>query len=233
MEKRNAPQSSATPCKYILKVYQDKDRRAMEINYIELHNVVFRADGSQDIGPGQPLTINSVRKMLNYEERSGLSSDATELINPAILFHGYIKNVHLIIWWQKAHRQTLLVSRKDPQEYPVPSLLYILKGYEEFFVFALKSSSRPTLYSQLYEAPFHNMYTRNTLDKSNVCLGTATRNHLDPNGSVNYYVKAYMKLWWETEFTEITKSLSLVKDKKTYPAKKLNKTSFTLKDAFR
>ena len=74
---------------------------------------------------------------------------------------------------------------------PVPALIWLAER-DSLYVFAVKDSERPTPETELFQAPFFNVWAR-----GQICIGSAQR----PSESSASDPKAWEAMFWSSRFT--------------------------------
>ena len=139
----------------------------------------------------------------------------------------------LIIWYTRTQSRRLffvdsLKLRNDLAE--IPALLWCVSDHK-LYLYALKDNGRPDADTQLYAAPFFNMYI-----DGKVCLGTVSTD-LSNAGSLEEFIAAWQSFFFDSYFSHpICDSYSLIElwqdllgTGKAFPKKQLKKIGFNLK----
>jgi PRTRC genetic system protein B len=134
-------------------------------SFHDVKNIGRAEQPNVQIMPGTPLNQQALMQTLgSLADRYAISTD---LLPACVLSHSPL---HLIWWMPAGKRRVFLDTAADgPQSaiVPHPALLFaVIQG--KWRVFALKEGSRPTKETELFHAPFFNMY-----DDGAVCVGTA------------------------------------------------------------
>jgi len=144
--------------------YKYKSEYYLESRRIELTNKGYQ------MKEGTPLSKKTLSKIMDNIETSSLDKIVCNSIFPKNLLYYQIKNLEPhIIWYVESRPQHLLFSKslniKDGIV-NLPTLVFKLEE-KELSVFAVKTNA-PNGNTQLYKAPFHNVY-----DGGNICMGNA------------------------------------------------------------
>ncbi len=109
-------------------------------------------------------------------------------------------------------------------------------------VYAMLKDDKPTEKTALYNAPFHNVYDRNSYNgEGYVCLGSAGQKHIKKADTFTGIIATVMRVFWRTEFSAIhntnavtgnlnTLHIELVNTGCKFPMDRLVKANKTLKD---
>ncbi|MDR3008641.1 MAG: PRTRC system protein B [Sphingobacterium sp.] len=139
----------------------------------------------------------------------------------------------LIIWYTKAQTKRLffvdnLNLKNDLAE--IPALLWCVRDHK-LYLYALKDNCRPDASTQLYEAPFFNMYI-----DGKVCLGTVSTD-VSAAGSLEEFIATWQSFFFDSYFSHpISNSYALIElwqgllgTGRAFPKKQLKKVGFNLK----
>ncbi len=190
-----------------------------------------------------PLSEQEAEKlgkiMLANMERQGRCFDAKGILPTNLLFLRS-GNDGCAVWHTPAqHRTLLFVEGLDLQNgmYPVPALVWKATR-ETLSVFAIKVSDKPTLITELFEAPYFNIY-----GSGNVCMGTVDID-IDDYGGLEIFMKQWEEYFFNSRFSHLLADRSPVKSniiqlykslhnsKKGFPSTELKKHSKSLKTLF-
>ncbi len=135
------------------------------------------------LGAGNPLTksalVNLCSLTLPQLKKVAYSPESVISYAPACDF---------IMWWKPAGIQRLYFDKKleiKNGTAPVPALLFAVQG-RALYVWALKDNSRPDPDTEIYHAPFYNIY-----ENSGVCMGnTKLPEHTAPE-SIHLWEKQF------------------------------------------
>lgn len=179
-----------------------------EIQQVSLHSI-----HNGQLSEGRPLTYQALYRALNQlaQERKRAA-----YLTPANVLY-YNPSSYTLIFYTPAMHKTHLyqlnhsnVRRGDV--YPNPPLLWILRQ-RQMKLFALDSDERPTLQSQVYQAPYFNTQA------NGVCVGDMPLNpkphpsiwesyveaffgsaFTHPTGTKNYnYPGSYTEMWQQAK----------------------------------
>lgn len=166
--------------------------------FITTHRITTDKKGLPVIGAGAPLTktkISQLKEILAPQSRKPLT-----LLTDNILALSDTTTV----WWRPASRRIMrfnirATEDKHPSlrhlrtrievEIPLPALLFAANP-DDLFVYALKDSVRPETSTQLFRAPFFNIYRNCSL-----CWGTITKPKTPQPTSLPSYESAIFDSW--------------------------------------
>lgn len=139
----------------------------------------------------------------------------------------------LVIWYTKAQMKRLFfvdsLSLKNELA-EIPALLWCVRD-QKLYLYALKDNYRPDAVTQLYEAPFFNMYT-----DGRVCLGTVSTD-VSAAGSLEEFIAKWQFYFFDSYFSHpISNSYNLIElwqgllgTGKVFPKRQLKKIGVNLK----
>ncbi len=192
-----------------------------------------------------PLTEQETEKlaqiMLANTERQGKCFDTKGILPANLLFLRSGNNGCAVWHTPNQHRQLLFIEGLGLLSgiYPVPPLLWKATR-DSVSVFAIKTTARPDIKTELFEAPFFNIYST-----GNVCMGTVDIEINDDEG-LEVFMKQWEDYFFNSRFSHLLSDRSPVKSniirlykslyitKKSFPLselKKLTKSFKTLLDA--
>jgi len=186
-----------------------------------------------------PLTVREAKRLaeaLHTDDEKDRLLKSDGILDSTIL--SFDAKLGKIIWFTKAQYRQLHFSKGlgiPSGNAHTPALLW-MADRESLSIFALASSRRPTPNTELYHAPFFNVY-----QKGNVCMGS-----VDIEVSETSSIKELTKLWEAYFFNSYFSHLmsehnpingncvllweSLVNTEKLFPNEVLLKNSQKLKD---
>lgn len=137
-----------------------------------VHNI-NEIGGSPQIMPGRPITENDLATI----HKSLTTRHATQSIawlDQQILAKGPDR----MVWWTPAQKRPLFFQKSSYNKgtfdgsavCPVPAMVWMAIEGKGLYVFATKETTRPTPETDLYQAPFFNVWGRGL-----VCSGNANR----------------------------------------------------------
>lgn len=133
--------------------------------FATVHPVRHAADGSASIAPGVPATKAAVLAALRHL--------IDERLAPSILpAHVLARGADHLVWYRPASKRTLWFRCEElggerSAVVPIPAVLWMAHPLSnECSVFALRSDDRPDSDTELYQAPFYNVW-----DTGRVCVG--------------------------------------------------------------
>ncbi len=172
------------------------------------------------VGSGSPISRKSLLDLCSIVMPT--IKESPKFLGEDIL--GYSPTTDTLVWWKRPGTENLFFSQKDMKsgKAPLPGLIFEVE-HGHMSMWALKVKTRPTLNTELYNAPFFNV-------RSSVCMGntplpgTATpENYLE-------WEKAFFNSSFSGDWTPPLKGIkgkalwqSLVdKDIKEFPVKYLS-----------
>lgn len=133
--------------------------------FATVHQVRADDDDAPTLEPGRLLTYDDLHGI--QEALSG--SAGLAYLPPQVVASGG----NALAWHEPAQERPLIFQLQDSylsalsgRSFPQPPLLFVLK-HRSLSVYALKSDQRPTPTTELWLAPFYNVY-----DNGGVCLGS-------------------------------------------------------------
>lgn len=179
----NVQQTTMSLTKAIL-IYESGHR---DKSFATVHEVVERA-GTRHIGAGTPVTqsgVVSLMTSLSANQAFGFLPDNVLAIGSDYL-----------VWWAKPQKRTMWFKSTAPLDgkcglLPTPALLFAVIG-TEWAVYALPGTERPTAETQLYQAPFFNVW-----ETGRICTGNVTIPTLSSVDRIAVYENAF----FESNFT--------------------------------
>lgn len=191
-----------------------------------------------------PLTVREAKvlaKALNTDKEKSKAFLKSTGILPTHVLHINPSENGSVLWYTKAQEQELFFV--ESLEIPngkanVPPMLW-LANKENLFVFALASDRRPNEATQLYHAPYFNVY-----ESGNVCMGTVDVN-IKNSASVEEFIAAWESYFFNSYFSHLVNehnpikgnSVSLWKDLvqtgNAFPKEVLKKNNRKLKNLLR
>ncbi|MBS1631598.1 MAG: PRTRC system protein B [Bacteroidetes bacterium] len=143
-----------------------------------------------------------------------------------------------VVWFTKAMQRDLFFTESlgiPNGKAHVPSMLW-MAGRENLYVFALHSNRRPTERTQLYNAPFFNVYAN-----GNVCMGTVDVS-IKRTASVEAFTATWESYFFNSYFSHLMHNYNPIKENcvclwerliatgEAFPKEVLQKSRITLKD---
>ena len=178
---------------YALLIYQSKSK-----SYASKHQV-FNLNDKLMIGAGTGVEIDEVESLLNELNKS---SDTGGFINERIIY----STANTKIWWKPASMENIYIKVKDEDtvsgKVMHPALLFMVSG-RKFYVYALKNNERPDENTELFHAPYFNLY-----DAGNMCTG----NVLLPESVNKSNLKDWENVLFDSWFTHAN-CKKVIKDK--------------------
>jgi PRTRC genetic system protein B len=187
-----------------------------------------------------PLSEQEAEKlgkiMLANMERQGRCFDAKGIL-PANLLFLRSGNDGCAVWYTPAQHRTLLFVEGlglSDGRYPIPALIWKATR-ESLSVFAFKGTDKPKLNTELFEAPYFNIYSN-----GNVCMGTVDID-IDDHGGLEAFMKLWEEYFFNSRFSHLLADRSPLKSniiqlykslfnaKKSFPSTELKKHSRSFK----
>ncbi|GAB3511761.1 PRTRC system protein B [Emticicia fontis] len=159
-----------------------------------------------DIGPdgkpinAHPLTVIEAQKLVN-----ALDTDKKEVtaflrpkgIMPLNVLHYNLGKNGCLLWYTKAQKRQLFFSEnlgiRNGQAF-VPSMLWSATK-DSLSVYAIDTNKRPTGNTQLYQAPFFNVF-----QDARVCMGTVNV-QIQSSASVEEFMTAWENYFFNSYFS--------------------------------
>lgn len=170
-------------------------------SYASVHNIEVDASGDLKIEAGVPATVSGLRKM--FEELDPSRSAKPVFFEPNILSQG----PGWLVWWMRPQKIRVWFESKDIKietaEVPHPGLVFAVTG-RAWRVFAVQGRSRPRPGTQLYQAPYWNVWKG-----GGICVGSAQL----PRAGVQAEPSEWEESFFTSRFTHpnIHESNALVK----------------------
>jgi PRTRC genetic system protein B len=170
------------------------------------------------------------KTLMANSERQGRCFDPKSVL-PANLLFLRSGNNGCAIWHTPSQFRNLLFVDElglTNGRYPVPSLIW-KASRDSVSVFAIKEKDKPAISTELFEAPYFNIY-----DAGNVCMGTVDVD-IDDNAGLEAFIKQWEDYFFNSRFSHLLANRSPVKSniiqlykslynsKKSFPAGELKK----------
>lgn len=186
-----------------LMIYKQKKENNQDTFYLETRKVRKTKLGYR-ILEGKPLDKKTHSELSKYFKKSKEDSIYCKGLLPKnVLYFGESNSKPHIIWYRKGPAS--LIFKKDLNVkdgiYMLPTLIFMLKG-ETLSVFATKSKSINEK-SDLYKAPFHNIY-----DNGDVCMGSAL---IKESNELKTIIKNYESAFFNSKFSHFQNEGSPIK----------------------
>lgn len=147
------------------------------------------------IMPGTPVTKRALISALG--NLANEFQPKIEFVPENVISHS---QVHLM-WWMPAGQRSVFFNcegiAKRGSVAPNPALVFLVYG-KNWFVFALKKNQRPTENTELFHAPYFNVY-----DTGLICAGSADT----PNGTEIATMAKWEQAFFGSKFTHINGSV--------------------------
>mgnify|MGYP006188421335 CR=1 FL=1 len=200
----------------------------------------FDMDGNGSPVNAHPLTereAKALAKVLHTEKEPSKAFLKPSGILPTHVLHINPSENGTVLWYTKAVKQQLFFT--ESLEIPngtaaVPAMLWYASK-QSLMVFALEKDRRPILKTELFHAPFFNMY-----EDGHVCMGTVDVN-IKNSASAEEFIQAWETYFFNSYFSHLVNEhnpikgncVSLWKDligtDKAFPKDILKKTNKTIK----
>ena len=199
--------------------YEAKGMNAGTYTYVEY----FDMDRHGNPINAHPLTVREAQhlsKALDTRNEAGKAFLKPMGILPTNILYTDPSGSGLVIWFTKATRRHLFFV--EGLGIPngivhVPALLWVASK-EKLFIYALKSSGRPTANTPLYHAPFFNVYSN-----GNVCLGTVDAS-IKKFASLEEFTASWEGYFFNSYFSHLMQNHNPVQGNCVSLWKKLRKT---------
>lgn len=220
----------------VLKIYRQISNNGTRQSYIEIYPVK-RSKDELRLGEGRPLSMDSLKKIINYisiKNEGYVSTFEQSLLDPKILAFESDRNHRFIVWYSPAGPRDVFFSAscglKDGK-YNMPAILYVVQDGHLYLFSMTTGKKRPTLDTKLYHAPVLNL-----IGKDSFCWGSVRVN--DPPYQIDKEIQFWMTNVWDTRFSHAGSSVSTKSDlikvykkivDKPFPLDQLIYTRSTLK----
>lgn len=203
--------------------------KGRNLTYIEQTDIV---DGKP--GASKPLSVEAAKLIFSniLASESGMI-EAKGLVPRNVLFLDIKVGDFTVVWYRKSEIRTLKFDKglKMPDyTIKVPAMIYKATR-NKLSVWAIKDTKVPREKTELFEAPYPNVYSGGS-----VCLGN-TKNNIPSITNVQQIIAEYEKAFWYSEFTNNNNYLKewkqIIKSKTTHFNYVLIPTKLTLKNIIR
>lgn len=205
--------------------------------YVEAYDV----NGSGKLIDPHPLSLAESQELAENLLTTERLTD--RYLQPKGLLPQHILHTHtgqngFALWYTPPmRRQMLFISSLGLNEgsYALPGLIW-KADRNHISIFAIKQTSRPTLSSQLYHAPFFNVY-----ESGNVCMGTVNID-IDQYSCLETFISQWETYFFRSKFSHVVEGSSPIKgniiqvyksllnNNKKFPVACLQKHRCTLKN---
>lgn len=156
-----------------------------------IHDIVYDADGNAQVGAGQLLKAHVLAAMVE----AITPAQGIQFLPESVLAHG----VQGLLWWKKPTTEMVWFNTDDEKDgigarcgpVPLPGLVFFTNR-NNWYVFAVKGNTRPTLETPLFMAPFFNLS-----EVGLICTGNAEL----PKTFEVKDIGAYEKTFFTSRFT--------------------------------
>ena len=217
-------------------VFYQNDERNIE-TYVE-H---FDMDKNGNPVNAHPLTVNEAKvlaKALHTDKEKDKAFLKPKGILPTNILHINPSENGSVLWFTKSMKRQLYFT--ENLEIPngmaeVPAMLWFANK-RSLKIFALANSRRPTEKTELFYAPFFNVY-----ENGNVCMGTVDVN-IQNSTSLEEFTKKWENYFFNSYFSHLMNEhnpingncvnlwKSLINTEKPFPKEALKKANRTLKN---
>lgn len=168
-------------------LYRDEGRKPV---FASVHDVQVTKEGIPNIQPGTPISKSGLVEMLKTLSPQDYAQP--ELLGEHILARG---NDHLA-WFSKPQKRHVFFKNEQlggevNAQTEHPGLVFIV-GKGKWFVFAVKSRSRPTASTPLYTAPYMNVWRG-----GHICTG----NIETPKGEMRFNTESWEIAFFRSKFS--------------------------------
>ncbi|MEB8475573.1 PRTRC system protein B [Acidithiobacillus ferriphilus] len=142
-------------------------RPSQEVAFVT-HNPVRHLGDDQEIGPGKPVSLDTLMQILQHNE------EAPVFMDDKVLY----KSRSVVMWWVPPHKRSIFFTpgarhniNGPVENTPHPGLVFRLAMRDEdnpLSIAAVKGGNRPTPETQLFYAPYFNIWK-----SGRVCHGNA------------------------------------------------------------
>lgn len=177
--------------------------------------LLYGTSGRQEEDSYQFATVHSVRpingrpevqpgRLLTERDLVGITTSITETaetrathwIDPGVLAKGHDR----IVWWTPPGVRPMVFEKSSynsktfsaAASSPVPGLIWLAMPGKGLYLYAVKGEERPTQATDLYQAPFFNVW-----GSGKVCIGTANL----PTEEMKWLTSAWEKTFFGSRFT--------------------------------
>lgn len=157
--------------------------------FASVHDVNINREGVANIEAGTPVSKTGLLKMMK--------TLAPEDYAPAELLGNHIiaKGSNHLVWYCKPQKRQVWFKCEKLGEVSArtdhPGLVFII-GHGKWYVFAVKSRSRPTANTPLYVAPYFNVWK-----DGGICTGNIEA----PKGAMRFSTEAWEEVYFRSYFT--------------------------------
>jgi PRTRC genetic system protein B len=174
----------------VITIYEESGGTA----YMEIADV----DNDGKIGDFKALTYDeAIRFNKNIIEKN--FNITVGVVPPGLFYFDYTDGHLIAVWATPAMCETLFFTKSlniPSKEYAVPPLLWMWKG-NELRIYAL-NTDHPTLESELFRAPFHNIYETNS-----VCMGAGMKAVKAQTTDLKTLMESVQRGFFKSEFTHL------------------------------
>lgn len=164
-------------------------------SFATAHNIAFDKNGAPVLLEGHPLTMETLNALTDALAKGAESRRS---------FSGFLPENVLavgagaIVWWLPAEDRNVSFTCSDKLigiangKTPHPSLVFGVNNAGEWFVFALKGNCRPSPDTNLWQAPYFNVW-----DSGKICQGTTSV----PAGATTEQIAGWNKAFFASNFS--------------------------------
>lgn len=193
MNERTQMLSTVYKPELAIMVYHGGDKKY----YLESHTV----NEEGHLMEGKPLLQETLDGIVDvfFDERKSRVQIGGYIPDNLLQYDVLPGGKYRMVWYRPAEERVLHFStalHMPSGKAWAPAMLYVAEN-KSLAVYALKSDARPKQNTQLYKAPFHNIYSN-----GNVCLGSAKTKKPDHN-TYEAHMRYWEDMFWLSEFTHL------------------------------
>ena len=190
-----------------------------------------------------PLTEREAKELIKALTINAQKEKSQDFLKPKSILRTNILQINpsengSVLWFTKSMKRQLFFT--ENLEIPngtaeVPAMLW-LANKRSLKIFALSSNRRPTEKSELFYAPFFNVY-----ENGNVCMGTVDV-HIQNSNSLEEFIEKWEDYFFNSYFSHLMNEhnpingncvnlwKSLINTEKQFPKEALKQANRTLKN---
>lgn len=164
-----------------------------DFDYATVHGI-SAIKGRPEVLPGRLMTERDLSYIYEQLAIKGAVPKPVRWIADTLLAQGADR----LVWWTPPGHRSMFFRGSSGRSFdghavcPVPALVWMAVGEKDLYVFATKSSSRPTPETPLFQAPFFNVW-----GSGQVCVGNANR----PKADNAFDPQAWEAMFFGSAFT--------------------------------
>lgn len=209
--------------KALLRIYEsDAPENKSSKIYVEMHEINQKGQ----VLAGKPLTPEFSRSFGKALFKSS-SAIAKGRVPRNLLKIEWYNDKPVLTWWTPLQKVKTYYTKNlniaDQGTIEVPPLVWQYSMDERNLeIFAFKENTEPNEKTELFFAPFHNVYTNGT-----VCIGSGSSKLQQLNNFTDIMENA-MKVFWSTKFSEIHNKTAIDGNLNTLHKSLVNGASFPM-----